>query len=123
MGGGRPRKSHLSYLISSYPMHRTFLLMLWLLSLMMTMAAVPLQGSTPPPPQPTPTPSLLETCLDEGLGKCLTQAFRVGGWWLLLSVAVLVLAVVLLRPYLQGWLEAWKKRGEKAGEEFRKPQH
>ena len=99
-------------------MHRLTFYVLWLFLVIFTLAAAPLQGDTPPPPQPTPTPGLLETCLDEGLGKCLTKAFREGGWWLLLAVAILVLAVVLLLPYLQGWLEAWKKRGEKAGEEF-----
>lgn len=69
--------------------------------------------SCAPVQAPAQNPSLLETCLDEEIGKCISQAFQQGGWILLIAALVFVVGVAVLAAYGQGWLENLKKLGEK----------
>lgn len=56
--------------------------------------------------------NLLEICLDEGTGACLTQALEKGlFWWAILFVILLL----LVKKYGEGLLENLKKMGEKDG--------
>ncbi len=87
-----------------------------LFSLLVVAAPVRAQGGTPPPP--TPPPSLVETCLDEGVGKCLAEGWQRGGGLLVIVLGAALLALALLRPYAGGWMERWKKQGEQDADDF-----
>jgi len=69
-------------------------LLVFLMPLIFLAIAVPTQAQTgtPPTATPTPTPGLVQTCLDEGAGKCLVWAFQKGGWWLVILIIVAAVA-------------------------------
>lgn len=88
-------------------MRRLFFFVLIVCSLFLP-ESVHAQGGTPP----TPTPSLLELCLDEGTGACLTRAFEDG---ILLWAGIFLGALVIVAAYSQGWLEKIKEMGKEDG--------
>ncbi|MFH2102393.1 MAG: SUMF1/EgtB/PvdO family nonheme iron enzyme [Chloroflexota bacterium] len=82
------------------------------LALFLLLAVTPAYAQTPTPP-----PDLFETCLDEGIGKCILQAIDQGGWWLLLCVLPFLAGYAIVRAYGKGRLKSIEKRGEKDGDD------
>ena len=85
-------------------------ILLFIILFMFLFSAQPVfaQGEEPPKPEP----SLLEVCIDEGVGACFSQALEEGLlWWSILFVALFV----ILKKYGEGMLENIKKMGEKDG--------
>ena len=90
---------------------RRILFFVFLFTLLFSVQLVYAQGGDPP------EQNLLEICLDEGAGACLTRAYQEGLlWWALIFLILLAIAV----KFGEGILESPKKMGEKFGASFLK---